>query len=99
VDSELTLGDDLEDLLNPDLPSIIDLQGTPRQKSAIRDCEYDSLEQGLVTGVKGTVDENVLGVCGGHEILVLDRALPFGGDFALRPPPFVSALDGSLHGS
>jgi hypothetical protein len=51
---------DSVDLLDSDLASIIDLQGTTRLKSAVGDREDHGLEDRLVLEIEGTIEENAL---------------------------------------
>jgi hypothetical protein len=51
---------DAEDPLDPDLPPVVDLQGTPRLEPTVEDREDNCLEELLVVSVERAVYEDAL---------------------------------------
>jgi len=73
MDAQATIANDLVQLLDPHLTTVILLKGTARNKSAVVDREYQCLKQLFVPRIKGDVDEDLISVAG-H-------------GFLLNPPP------------
>jgi hypothetical protein len=59
IDSEAALFNHALDLRQPEVRSIVFLQSTARNETQIVHCEDNGVEDRLVAGIEGTVDEDV----------------------------------------
>src|SRR5205085_5738528 len=61
MDSQWTIADDVVKLLHTEFTSIIAFHGTPRNKTALVNCEHECVEEFLIFAIEGDIYEYALG--------------------------------------